>query len=103
MKETVAVALSGGLDSSVAAALLKRKNYRVIGLHFRTGYERASCEATRSGPLSRVNFCAQRISDQIGIPLEVIDCILCHAGDGDAFVRRTFYIYPSLSGFQISC
>jgi tRNA-specific 2-thiouridylase len=74
MKETVAVALSGGLDSSVAAALLKRKNYRVIGLHFRTGYERASCEATRSGPLSRVNSCAQRISDQIGIPLEVIDC-----------------------------
>ncbi len=35
----VAVALSGGIDSLVAAALLKRRFRRVIGLHFETGFE----------------------------------------------------------------
>lgn len=36
---TVAVALSGGVDSLVAAALLKRRYARIIGLHFSTGFE----------------------------------------------------------------
>ena len=74
MKQTVAVALSGGLDSAVAAAFLKKKNYRVIGLHFRTGYEFTPGQATPSRPLSRISSWAQTVSEQIGIPLEVIDC-----------------------------
>jgi tRNA-specific 2-thiouridylase len=36
---TIAVALSGGVDSLVAAALLKKRYERVIGLHFSTGFE----------------------------------------------------------------
>ncbi len=74
MNKTVAVALSGGLDSAVTAALLKKENYRVIGLHFLTGYEFPPSESTPSRPLSRINPWAQRVSEQIDIPFEVIDC-----------------------------
>jgi tRNA-specific 2-thiouridylase len=34
MKETVLVAISGGLDSTITSLLLKKKGYEVIGIHF---------------------------------------------------------------------
>ena len=74
MEKTVAVALSGGLDSSVAAALLKKENYQVIGLHFQTGYEVPIDDPASSDPLSLIDSRVRRVADQIGIPLEVIDC-----------------------------
>jgi tRNA-specific 2-thiouridylase len=38
-KPTVAVALSGGIDSAMAAYRLRRDGFGVVGLHFITGYE----------------------------------------------------------------
>jgi tRNA-specific 2-thiouridylase len=74
MEKTVAVALSGGLDSAVAAALLKKEDYRVLGFHFRTGYERVSGDPIPSRPVSALDSWVHRVSQQIGIPLEVVDC-----------------------------
>lgn len=44
MNGAIAIALSGGIDSLVAAALLKEAGHRVIGVHFLTGYENRSNE-----------------------------------------------------------
>ena len=38
MKKTTAVAISGGVDSLMAACLLKEQGQDVIGIHFITGF-----------------------------------------------------------------
>ncbi len=71
----VVVAMSGGVDSSVAAALLVEQGYEVIGMMMRLWSEPTVC-----GTLS-VNRCctpdqmadARRIADQLGIPFYVLD------------------------------
>ncbi|MGD9022325.1 MAG: tRNA 2-thiouridine(34) synthase MnmA [Deltaproteobacteria bacterium] len=74
MKKTVAAALSGGLDSAVAAALLKKENHRVIGLHFRTGYEYTPGHSQSSVSSYQPHDWVVRIAEQIGISLEIVDC-----------------------------
>ena len=39
MTDTIAIALSGGIDSLVAASLLKEQGFQVFGIHFITGFE----------------------------------------------------------------
>lgn len=81
MAETIAVAMSGGVDSGVAAALLKREGYQVVGLTmFLWG------EGSRCCSLGEVRA-AHRIAQRLGIPhytldlragfqKEVVDCFL---------------------------
>src|SRR6266581_1242393 len=76
MAARIIVAMSGGVDSSVAAYLLKRQGYDVIGLFMRTGadsagdsapsHKRGCCSALDAGD-------ARRVADQLDIPFYALD------------------------------
>lgn len=85
MKPCVAVALSGGVDSLVAAQLLKEQGLKVLGLHFITGFESTSLQPekqTHEKPSKRFSAESLKteagkkldsISQQLNIPLIVLD------------------------------
>ena len=72
-RERVVVALSGGVDSSVAAALLVEQGYEVLGLMLHLWSE--------SGPGTENRCCtpeavedARNVADALGIPFRLINC-----------------------------
>ena len=67
MAETIAVAMSGGVDSSVAAALLKREGYQVVGLTMFLWGEGSRC--CSPGEVRT----ARRIAQRLGTPHYTID------------------------------
>jgi tRNA-specific 2-thiouridylase len=68
----VVVAMSGGVDSSVAAALLKEQGYDVIGMMLRLWSEPGKEESNRCcTPDSMAQ--ARRVAAKLGIPFYVID------------------------------
>ncbi len=63
-REKVMVAMSGGLDSSVAAALLKKRGYDVVGIFLRLWESEAYFEAEKN---------AKKVAKILGVPLHIID------------------------------
>jgi tRNA-specific 2-thiouridylase len=82
MKKTVVVGLSGGVDSSVAALLLKQQGYQVIGLFMRN-WDSTTNNDILGNPDINDDICpqevdfqdAQKVADKLEIPLYRVDFI----------------------------
>ncbi|MEN8246434.1 MAG: tRNA 2-thiouridine(34) synthase MnmA [Thermodesulfobacteriota bacterium] len=76
-----AVLLSGGVDSLVAAHVLKQQGHDLVGIHFVTGFEKptpemplkTSSETDRSA-FTAAHCTAAALADQLDIPVEIMDC-----------------------------
>ena len=74
MGSRVVLAMSGGVDSSVAALLLKQQGHEVIGLFMRTGAHGASLERRAKTCCSSTDAVdAQSVADRLDIPFYVLD------------------------------
>jgi len=75
MSARVVLAMSGGVDSSVAALLLKEQGYDVVGLFMRTGVHRDDeSRAHKKGCCSALDAGdARRVADRLDIPFYALD------------------------------
>ena len=70
MKKRVVVGMSGGVDSSVAALLLKQQGYDVIGLYMKNWEDDDDGEYC---PSRQDLIDAVSVADNIGIPIEAVN------------------------------
>jgi tRNA-specific 2-thiouridylase len=74
MSKRVVLAMSGGVDSSVAAALLKEQGYDVLGLFMRTGAHAVDEERRARTCCSVADAMdARNVADRLDIPFYALD------------------------------
>lgn len=71
-KKKVIIALSGGVDSSVSAFLLKKEGYEVIGVFMKIWHEN-SRNLNQECPWVEDSSYALEIAEQLNIPFHVVD------------------------------
>lgn len=102
----VVLAMSGGVDSSVAAALLREAGHEVVGLFMRHGAKlEVSCQVTPSGKQTCCSAAdaadARRVADRLDIPFYVLDFQDQFARIVDYFVEE--YIHARTPNPCIAC
>src|SRR5215831_6726133 len=74
MSARVLVAMSGGVDSSVAAAILRERGYDVVGVAMRLAPESAADARRRASCCSADDFeDARRVAERMDFPFYVVD------------------------------
>ncbi|PIU41510.1 MAG: tRNA 2-thiouridine(34) synthase MnmA [Candidatus Omnitrophica bacterium CG07_land_8_20_14_0_80_42_15] len=73
-KTRIVIAMSGGVDSSAAAALLKKEGYEVIGMTMKT-WPKSSCGSHRDKACCSLEGItdARVVAETLGIPYYVLD------------------------------
>ena len=72
MSKKVVIGLSGGVDSSVAAYLLKQKGYEVIGLFMKNWHD-DSVTISQECPWLEDSHDALIVAEKLGIPFQTVD------------------------------
>jgi tRNA-specific 2-thiouridylase len=68
--------VSGGLDSAIAVALVKRQDVEILGLHFHNGFSPNAMKAEVLGPEALAAFLEKKrlaLTESLGVPVEVVD------------------------------
>src|SRR5882672_8862711 len=69
----IVVAMSGGVDSSVAAGMLARDGYDVVGLTMQLYDHGAATAKSKTCCAGQDIYDARRVADRIGMPHYVVD------------------------------
>jgi tRNA-uridine 2-sulfurtransferase len=72
MNKRVIIGLSGGVDSSVAAYLLKEQGYEVIGMFMKNWHD-DSVTISKECPWLEDSHDAMMVAEKLGIPFQAID------------------------------
>ena len=81
--KTVVIGISGGVDSSVAALLLKEQGYNVVGLFMRNWDSEVNNDYLGNPNINKLDICPQEqdyndalaVCQKIGIPLHRVDFV----------------------------